>query len=105
MARPFAIKFYNSKAWINCRNAYRESVNRLCERCLARGIYEPGYEVHHKIYLSPENIDDPYITLSWDNLELLCQSCHSIEHMTKHKATRDDVMFDDQGHLIPMTEQ
>lgn len=100
MARPFAIKFYNSKAWKECRKGYIQSVNGLCERCLANGKYTPGYELHHKIWLTPDNINDPYITLGWDNLELLCESCHSKEHMTKYKATRDDVMFDGSGQLI-----
>ena len=40
-------------------------------------------EVHHKIPLTPENIYNPEITLNWDNLELLCSSCHSIEHNKK----------------------
>lgn len=100
VARDFAIKFYNSKAWKQCREAYKQSVNGLCERCLANGKYVPGNEVHHKIWLSPENIDDPYITLSFENLELLCMSCHSKEHMSKYSPLRDDVMFDEKGDLI-----
>ena len=101
MARDFSRPFYNSKAWKDCREGYIQSVNGLCERCLANGKYTPGYELHHKVWLTPENINDPYITLGWDNLEFLCSSCHSVEHMTKYKATRDDVMFDSEGQLIP----
>lgn len=100
MARLFARKFYNSKEWLSCRDAYKLSVDGLCERCLAKDIYEPGIEVHHQTYLSPDNINDPFITLNWDNLELLCQSCHSIEHMSKYEATREDVVFDSEGNLI-----
>lgn len=96
MAREFAKKFYNSKEWKKCREAYRNNTkDKLCERC-----GEPGDEVHHIIYLTPNNINDPYITLSWDNLELLCQSCHSKEHMSKHGPLRDDVMFDSNGDLV-----
>ena len=32
--------------------------------------------MHHKIALTPENINDPMITLCWDNLEGLCEKCH-----------------------------
>ena len=67
MARDFAVRFYNSAAWARCRAAYALSVFGLCERC-----GEAGVEVHHKVYLTPENIDYPPITLGWDNLELLC---------------------------------
>jgi 5-methylcytosine-specific restriction protein A len=95
VARDFAIKFYNSKEWKKCRESFKESKFHICNRC-----GEPGEEVHHIIYLSPDNINDPYITLSWDNLELLCQSCHSKEHMSKYDVVRDDVMFDEKGELI-----
>jgi 5-methylcytosine-specific restriction endonuclease McrA len=95
MARDFAKKFYNSKEWKKCREAYKRSRFGICERC--QGV---GAEVHHKIYLSPDNINDPYITLSFENLELLCQSCHSKEHMSKYDVVREDVMFDSNGDLI-----
>ena len=96
MAREFAKAFYNSKAWHMCREAYKQSVFGLCELC-----GQPGDEVHHKVHLSPDNINNPDITLNWDNLELLCASCHSKVHMSKYGATRDDVMFDEHGDLIP----
>jgi 5-methylcytosine-specific restriction protein A len=95
MAREFSRKFYNSKQWIRCREAYKQSKFGLCERCSM-----PGEEVHHKTYLSPENINDPNVTLNWENLELLCQSCHSKEHMTKYGPLREDVMFDSNGDLV-----
>ncbi len=100
MAREFAKSFYNSKAWKECREAYKRSVYELCERCLANGKYVPGDEVHHKIPLTPENINNPEITLSFENLELLCPSCHSIEHNKKYEAIREDVMFDENGDLV-----
>lgn len=77
----FAHKFYVSQEWITCRRAYAESKGRLCERCLARGIINPGtkehpLQTHHKIKLTPENVTDPSVSLNWDNLELLCFECH-----------------------------
>ena len=78
--REFAEMFYKSKAWRETREAYAKARAGLCERCLARGVYRPGVIVHHKVHLSPENISDPEVALSWDNLELLCRECHGDEH-------------------------
>lgn len=72
--------FYKTTAWEACRDAYIRSVGGLCERCYAKGRITPGVIVHHKIHLTPENAHDPEITLSFDNLELLCRNCHAIEH-------------------------
>lgn len=95
MARDFAKKFYNSKEWKKCRDSFKESKYHICERC-----GEPGEEVHHIIYLTPENINDPMITLSWDNLELLCMSCHSKEHMSKYDVVGEGLMFNERGELV-----
>lgn len=102
MAREFAKSFYNSKAWKECREAYKRSVYGLCERCLANGKYVPGDEVHHKIYLTPENIRDPNVTLNWDNLILLCASCHSKEHNEKYGPLQEGLLFDENGDLKPI---
>ncbi len=100
MAREFAKGFYGSRAWKECRASFILSKNGLCERCLSNDKYVPGEEVHHIIYLTPENINNPDITLSFENLELLCASCHSKEHMSKYDVVRDDVMFDENGDLV-----
>lgn len=83
-----AVRFYNSDAWHNCREAYLKKVNHLCERCLAKGIYEPAYIVHHKIYLSEENFGDAEIMTGFDNLEALCLACHNEEHFGKKQDRR-----------------
>ena len=80
MAKPYAKRFYSSKAWQDCRNEYAKRRHHLCENCLRRGIYRPGTIVHHKIELDPVNIERPEITLNFDNLELLCRDCHSQIH-------------------------
>ena len=95
MARDFSKKFYNSKQWKLCRESFKQSMFGLCKRC---GM--PGDEVHHKIYLSPSNINDPMITLSWDNLELLCMSCHSKEHMSKYDSLGEGYSFDSNGDIV-----
>lgn len=80
MAKPFARKFYSSKAWQDCRNEYARRRHYLCEECLRKGIYKPGEIVHHKIELDPINIERPEIALNFDNLELLCRDCHRERH-------------------------
>ena len=80
MAKEFSEAFYNSKAWRRCRETYKKSVGGLCERCKKEGLIVAGTMVHHKEKLTPENINDPTITLSWNNLELLCRECHALEH-------------------------
>lgn len=81
--KEFAKAFYKSKEWERCRAGYIKYVGGLCERCLSRGDIVPGLIVHHKCYLTPENILDPTVTLNYDNLELLCQECHNKEHTSK----------------------
>lgn len=79
--QPWAEHFYKSPAWKHTRLSYLKSVGCLCERCLAKGLYVPAVYVHHKTYLTQANIDDPNISLSWENLEALCEQCHKDEHM------------------------
>ena len=85
MHDQFANTFYRSRTWRKCRDEYARSRGGLCERCLARGIINAGsrdmpLQVHHRMKLTPENIGDPAVTLSWTNLELLCKQCHDEEH-------------------------
>ena len=96
MAKEFAKKFYKSKAWLKCREGFIQSVYGLCNRC-----GKPGYIVHHKELLTPSNIDNPDITLSWDKLEYLCQECHNKEHMGKHEGViREGLRFNDKGEVV-----
>ena len=95
MSHPqFAQAFYNSAAWKHARALKKKQAGGLCERCLARGLIVPGVHVHHITRLTPENLNDPSITLSLDNLELLCEACHQLEHQ------RDTQMrTDERGHV------
>lgn len=78
--KPYAEKFYKSQAWQRCRAAYISSQGGLCERCRKRGLYVPGDTVHHIIHLTPGNINDPNVALSFDNLQLVCRDCHAELH-------------------------
>lgn len=94
--KEYAAKFYSSTAWKECREAYAKSKRNLCEICLAKGIYTPGEIVHHKTHITPKNIDDPNITLNWNNLELVCRLCHAAEHEQRKRRYR----FDEAGKVI-----
>ena len=82
MNRSEAVEaFYTSHRWRKCRKAFLKSKGNLCENCLKKGIINPGskespLEVHHKIQLTDDNINEPNITLNWENLEALCKVCH-----------------------------
>ena len=83
--KEFAEAFYTSNAWKECRNTYRKMVGGLCERCLRDGIVTAGEIVHHKIHLTPMNINEPDVTLNFKNLELLCRECHAAVHGNKRR--------------------
>ena len=88
--QEYAKTFYKSTAWKHCRENYVRSVGGLCEECLRKGLYVPAEIVHHKVHVSPENIGDPEVTLSHDNLEALCRKCHGERHGTvSHRYTVD----------------
>ena len=92
---PAVESFYTSWVWRKCRKAFAESKGNLCERCLKRGMINPGskeqpLEVHHKTPLTADNVKDPDIALAWSNLELLCKQCHDEEKQRRAKRWRID---------------
>ena len=93
MAQEFAKAFYKSKRWEHTRLAYAASVGWLCEDCVARGLYTPGKVVHHITPLTPQNIENPDVSLGWSNLRLVCQDCHAEEHRA-HKGERYQILAD-----------
>lgn len=90
--REFAEAFYSSKAWQDTRTAYKKSVGGLCEVCLEHGRYNAGEIVHHIIPLSPDNINNPLITLDWSNLQCVCRDCHGKIHDKKQRRYKIDSM-------------
>lgn len=94
--RDFAKAFYKSKAWQRTRAAYAASVGNLCEDCLRAGVIKSGEIVHHKRPLTQDNISDPAVTLSFDNLELLCRDCHARRHGNQKR-----YKVDPMGRVIP----
>lgn len=106
MAQPWAVSFYHSPAWVHNRRAYMNRVldtpygqvpPRMCERCYGQGMLVPAKVVHHVIHLTPENIGDPHIALSFDNFQRLCQDCHAAVH-TGVEPMRCE--FDEFGNVV-----
>lgn len=95
--KDYAEKFYKSKQWRDVRRYIIERDLGLCCRC-----GKPGNIVHHKVYITPENINDPDITLNEDNLETLCEVCHNQEHKRGY-CTADGLRFDSNGNLIQVS--
>lgn len=103
MARSFSKPFYNSKEWQNVRDGILMRDKYLCVKCGA-----PAEEVHHKIILTPQNINDPSVTMNPDNLVSLCKDCHFAEHYKdkaqghqKKNNLLPEIFFDDEGNPIP----
>lgn len=92
---PARRKFYKSAGWKKTRDSYWSYRHGICERC--GGL---GTQVHHKIYLTDGNLQDPDISLNWDNLELLCDKCHAEEHHGGGFQTADGLRFNEEGELI-----
>jgi len=88
-------EIYHTSAWRKLRQSYYHSQYGVCERCAA-----PGDIVHHKVHITKENVNDPFITLNEANLELLCHDCHNREHKTTHFPVRKGFGFDANGNLI-----
>lgn len=88
--KDYAKSLYKSKAWQKTREAYARSVGGLCEICWKNGVLRPGEIVHHKIHITPDNINDPSITLSFDNLQLVCRDHHAQIHDRRRRRFKVD---------------
>ena len=107
MAQGWAAAFYHSPAWRKNRANYMKRPLEtlmgtippgMCERCFERGELTPAKVVHHKTHLTPSNIDDPHITLNYNNFQRLCQDCHAEVHSATSPSR---ARFDENGRPIP----
>ena len=94
--KDFAASFYKSTAWQHTRDSYARAKGNLCELCLKQGIYNPCEIVHHRIELTPDNINDPSITLAWSNLCCVCRECHAKLHGARPRRYK----LDELGRVI-----
>ncbi len=104
MAKAFAKKFYNSKAWLRCRAAFiAERVlidGGMCQHCGNK----VGYIVDHIKELTPENIGRPEVSLNHENFQYLCTQCHNIKTNKKETMRRSGFAFDENGQIAPLSE-
>lgn len=98
--KPWAERFYKSKKWQKCRAAFiaeRTAIDGgLCQRCRERS----GYIVHHKEPLTKDNINNPDVSLNFNNFEFVCHKCHNKIHGVKFCRQRK-FYFDSEGQPIP----
>lgn len=78
-------EFYWTPQWRRCKADYMKKVGGICERCKAQGRLVPAEIIHHKVYLTQENKDDPNIAYAFENLEALCRTCHNKEHSSPYE--------------------
>lgn len=109
-AKPWAVSFYHSSEWLRTREAYMNLPIRtdrgicppgMCERCFSMGVLRPANTVHHVTWLTPDNIGDPSVSLSFDNLMRVCMDCHAAIHSGLGEAT-PRVAFDSEGNVVPL---
>ena len=82
MAKDYARPFYDSKGVAqDARGLFAKPALYL--RTLRWGA---ASVVHHIRYIKPWNVNDPDITLNWDNLKAVCEKCHAEEHSQDMKA-------------------
>lgn len=106
MAKEWAKAFYNSNKWIKCRDSYiahRISTDGgVCEECRQ----QQGYIVHHEVMLTPDNINDPDISLSHQHMKYVCKDCHDKYegHGVGRKKVEPLCIFDENGQPISLRE-
>lgn len=95
MRTPDSImKFYHSKRWKRVRRIVINTNRGRCQEC-----GKAGWEVHHIIPLTEQNLTNPDIAINPDNLMLLCTRCHD-SMRTKDKYIRADLEFTVDGDVV-----
>lgn len=95
MAKEFSEKFYHSQVWKYKRKEILHRDRYTCNTCKGR-----ANEVHHKIELTPDNINDMRIALGNDNLISLCHDCHTKITLNRFDTT-GEYYFNEDGYIAP----
>ncbi len=102
MARDFSKRFYDSKAWKDLARLIREKKHFVCDKCGRPG----AHQVHHIIELTPDNINNPSISLNPRNLMLLCNDCHNrLHHRFEQGSSSRTYSYDSEGHVVAVREK
>lgn len=102
MAKEWAKSFYDSAKWKKARQLCISRKHGICERC-GKAFASSKMIVHHKIHLTADNINNPDVSLSQDNLQLLCHDCHNSEHGNKNDSRI--IQFDSDGNIINVLDK
>lgn len=97
MAKEWAKKFYESKAWQYVRDNVLKEEYYTCRQC--NGSNGPAEIVHHIIWLTRSNINNINITLDKSNLMPVCRVCHAKIHEGK-SSTVEGIVFNSEGELV-----
>ena len=97
--KDFAKKLYNTQSWKDCRAFVWSRDHGLCVDCSKKGLTTPAEEVHHIIELTPDNVNDPTVSLNPDNLVSLCRECHRARH---NKQVHPRYIIDEFGRVQPI---
>jgi hypothetical protein len=73
-------QFYNSKAWTDFRKIIIAERNNICEECGKFILESKHITIHHIKELTLENVNDYNISLSEDNVKVVCHKCHNDIH-------------------------
>lgn len=98
MSRDFATSFYNSSAWKKARQVCLSKNHGICQIC-KKAFPSKDLIVHHRVHLTPDNINDVNITLNQDNLMCICHDCHNTIH-GKTDDLNKTFVFDDDGNIV-----
>lgn len=87
-------EFYTSKAWRALLSALKmERVNGegnvICEYCGKPIVRTYDIIGHHKIELTPDNVNDAAVSLNPENIELVHHRCHNYIHDKLGYSTRE----------------
>lgn len=96
--KQIKIEFYSSGAWKSLREQIRKRDKEICQYC-GKMIKNKGI-VHHIKEITPDNINDPNITLNPDNLILVHDECHKKIHKKGFaKKDKKESIVDDELNI------
>jgi len=80
MAQDFSRQLYVSKAWRDLRFNLIVERGPVCQQCGKVMLDISKLIAHHRIALSPANINNLDVVLNKNNIHLICFLCHNAVH-------------------------
>jgi hypothetical protein len=73
-------QFYTSRAWRDLSYALKIKAGGKCNKCGEVFTEFSQLIGHHTIELTEDNVGNPAIALNPELIEIICFSCHNVEH-------------------------